>query len=235
MALEKANRELVQVRKQIDDQREQIKQQELHIEELRLANEKLETANRLLKVDYRLAHIKVLEVSEDEETKSPITTVEFQEVTESGERIGDAKKFTLKGRQIHVSGWIVKFNDRFIEEADLDRATSLFMFRNIYGENEAPSTGQSLEEKWSRPEAYARGSKISDFEQGIWDNFWLYANNPKKSEDLGIRAAHGQANFIQAEEGTVYEVNLRASDGLSIRAINPDKQKKVNTEDPDTT
>ena len=244
MALEKANQELTEVKRKIDEQLVQIEEQTKQIDELNLANqelaaanEKLELANRLLKVDHRLAHIKVLQVGEDAQTGMPFTKVEFKEVDEEGHQIGERKSFTLAGRQIHVSGWIVKFQDKFIEEADLHRGTSLFMFRSIFGEHQTPASGFSLEEKWTRPEAYARGSKLSDFERQIWDNFWTLANSREKSEGLGIRDLGGETKFIQAEEGKVYEVSLRASGGLNFGLAQPagqesDDQGEQKTEQP---
>ena len=239
MALEKANQELTQIKQQVDEQLVQIEKQTKQINELNLANqelvaanEKLELANRLLKVDHRLAHVKVLQVGEDEQTKMPFTRVEFKEVDEEGHQIGETKEFKLAGRQIHVSGWIVKFQDKFIEEADLHRGTSLFMFRSIFGEHQTPASGYSLEEKWTRPEAYARGSKLSDFERQIWDNFWTLANSREKSEGLGIRDLGGETKFIQAEEGKVYEVSLRASGGLNFGLAKQTDKKSVDQVEP---
>jgi hypothetical protein len=233
-ALEKANIELQQANQQLDDARTTIGKQLQQIDQLSEENARLETANRLLKIDHRLAHVRVLEMGTDPDTKKPFTRVQFQEITEGGEVVGKSKEFRLSGREIRVDGFVVKFDDEFIEKADLHRGTSLYMFRSIYGEMDGPTNGQSLEEEWSRPAAYARGSKLSDFEKEIWDNFWTYTNNPMKRKELGIRAAHGQVNYVLAEEGKLYEVELRASDGLTIRAIDeepspakPEKDDKI--------
>lgn len=230
--LEEANRELEKVREQNEEQKEQITI-------LTLQNEKLETANRLLKVDHRLAHVKILESGNDEKTGKPFTLVSFQEVGTDGEKIGTAKEFRLNGREVRIDSWVVKFKNEYIEQADLHRGTSLVMFKKIYGELDIPVEGHSLEEQWSRPEAYARGSKLSDFEKTIWDNFWKFANRSYEGsekgqqDEYGLRAAHGAVIYLQPEVGKVYEVNLRASDGLTFRPI--EEKDESDSDSNDTT
>ena len=60
---------------------------------------------------------------------------------------------------------------------------------------------------------------MSEFEEKIWKDFWTIANDSTKSKELGIRANHGQAVYVKAEEGKTYQIELRASDGLSFKTI----------------
>ena len=103
-----------------------------------------------------------------------------------------------------------------MQDADLERGTSLVLFRRIFGEMQQPIDGFPLDEIGSAPRAYLRGGKMSDFEKKIWDDFWAIANDPARAERLGIRAAHGQAVSMKIQKGKSYRVQLRASDGLSI-------------------
>ena len=57
---------------------------------------------------------------------------------------------------------------------------------------------------------------MSAFEERIWSEFWNIANDPRQAEELGIRAAHGEAPSIKVRPGKSYLIHLRASDGLSI-------------------
>jgi hypothetical protein len=57
---------------------------------------------------------------------------------------------------------------------------------------------------------------MSDFEKKIWDEFWTIANDEAKANEMGIRAAHGEAPSMKLQKGKSYKVLLRASDGLSI-------------------
>ena len=67
-----------------------------------------------------------------------------------------------------------------------------------------------------RPQAYARGGVLSDFEKGLWSDFWEFANDKTKAAEMGIRAANGEAVSIKVRETASYNVSLRASGALSI-------------------
>ncbi len=177
---------------------------------------RLDTALRLLKVDHRLARISVIDQIRDTDTGGITTDLEFVEVNDEGAPIDQPRMFRIKGEIIYVDNWVVKFDDKYIEQSDLDRATSLVLFRRIFGDQQEPRDGSWLDDTNRPPRAYTRGGAISDFEKQIWDDFWNIANDPSKAKELGIRAAHGEAISIKAEKGRTYKIQLRASDGLSI-------------------
>lgn len=217
--LEANQKKLDAANQQIEKQTETIRDQATKIDELGQQIEKLETAMRLLKVDHRLAKIKVLSIVEDPKTKEVKTRVSLQEIDGEGNPIGEDSEFVVKGRNIYVDFWLAKFEDKYIEESDLLRSTTLCMFKSIYGEMEAPIDATPIEKPWVRPEAYAGGSKMTDFEKKIWQDFWTIANDNTRSQELGIRANHGQAVYVKAEEGKTYLIQLRASDGLTFKAV----------------
>jgi hypothetical protein len=230
LELAKQTRELENARQELAARDETIKQKDAAIADLNVEiqekNEKishLETAMRLLKMDHRLAHLTVLDQTTDAETGEKSTRVEFVEVNEEGHPISTPRVFGLKGDLAYIDYWIVKFEDKYIEEADLDRSTSISLFRRIFGEFQEPSQGYTIDEVGSRPHAYDRGGAMSDFEKKIWSDFWTLANDPDKAKELGIRAAHGEAVNIRMEPGKRYQVQLRASDGLSITPITESK------------
>lgn len=178
--------------------------------------EKLEVAVRLLKVEHRLANIDVLNQVVGADGKT-YTDVSFQEVDDRGQPIGSAQKFRLPGKSLHVSGWIVKFEDRFTENADPERGTSLFAFKSIHGDDQKPIDAFPLDTPGKRPGAYGKGREVSDFEQGIWDDFWNLAHDEKRREELGARSLHGTTVFIEARKGWRYQIKLRASDDLTLQ------------------
>ncbi|QDU96092.1 hypothetical protein [Lignipirellula cremea] len=178
--------------------------------------EHLDTAMRLLKVDHRLARLKVLGISKGDDGMVH-TDLEFTEINDEGEPIDGIRRFQVNGDMVYVDAWIVKFDDHYVEEADLARATSLVLFHRIFGEKQSPQDGFSLDVPGTRPTAYARGTAMSEFEKNIWDEFWTIANDQERAHAMGIRAAHGQAVSIKAEPGKTYLIELRASDGLSLK------------------
>lgn len=204
----------------------ELHEKEAHIVELndeveagRLRIDQLETALHLLKVDHRLAQIRVLEQTTDEETGKLRSEIEFREINDDGATIGPPRVFQIEGDLVYVDHWIVKFDERYVETSELNRSTSICLFQRIFGELQKPKDGFVLDEVGSRPNAYARGGKPSEFEQAIWDDFWNIANDPAKAREMGIRAAHGEAVAIRLRKGMTYQILLRASDGLSVTPV----------------
>jgi len=178
--------------------------------------EKLETSIKLLKVDHRVARLTAIDQTSDFRNGESSTLIEFVELNEEGQPIDTPRQFRIRGDVVFLDNWIVKFDDKYVEENDLARGTSLVLFRRIFGEMQQPIDGYPLDPIGSAPRAYARGGQMSDFEKRIWDDFWTIANDPAAADKLGIRAAHGQAVSMKVQKGKSYKVELRASDGLSI-------------------
>jgi len=183
--------------------------------------QQLGAAIRLLKVDHRLAQISVLDQGKAADTGKLFTKIEFIELDDEGRKIDQPKVFTLDGDMVYVDYWVAKFDDEYVQRADLLRGTSICLFSRIFGEFQEPSQGFQIDEIGSRPNAYARGGKMSDFEKKIWDDFWNIANNPDQARQLGVRAAHGEAVSTRLRKGKTYRLLLRASGGLAITPAEP--------------
>jgi hypothetical protein len=218
-----ADRELEEVRREAAASLAKLAEAEAEITTLRedlvlkqQQIDRLETAMHLLKTDRRLARIEVLEQTSDVQTGQVRTRLRFTELSPQGTAIGPAKEFEVAGETVYLDNWVVKFEDRYVEDADLQRGTSLALFRRIFGEDEAPAEAAIIDEVGVMPQAYVRGGLPSDFEQQIWEDFWTFANDRQAAREKGIRAAHGEALSMKVEVGRSYRVELRASDGLSI-------------------
>jgi hypothetical protein len=179
--------------------------------------ERLDTALTFLKINHRLAEITVVDQGTDEKSGEDFSVIEFVEVNDEGAPIDRPRRFRIRGDIVYIDYWIVKFEDQYIETSDLDRSTSICLFRRIFGEFQQPQEGYVLDEVGVRPTAYARGGKASAFEQKIWDDFWNIANDQEKAKRLGIRAAHGEADYTKLQKGKKYKIELRASGGLTIK------------------
>lgn len=197
--------------------------------------ERLEVAMRLLKVRRRLARLTVLDQREQpqgetndatpsgpangESKKNVVSRIEFVEVNEAGDPIGEAKQFDIVGDRVYVDYLKVTYDDKYIEESDLDRSTAIALFQRIFGEYQEAVEGFQLDTVGTRPTAYARGTEMSDYERKIWDDFWLIANDRQRAAELGIHAAHGNAVSIRVRPGMTYEIELRATGDMTIRPI----------------
>jgi len=177
---------------------------------------KLELAIRYLKIDHRVARFVAVDQTKDEETGEMSSLIEFVELNDEGHPIDTPRQFRIRGDTVYVDSWVVKFEDKYVEQADLERGTSLLLFKRIFGSGQKPDDGYPLDEVGSAPRAYARGGKMSDFERKIWDDFWNIANDPERAKQLGIRAAHGGAPFMKIEKGKSYRILLRASGDPTI-------------------
>jgi hypothetical protein len=193
--------------------------------------ERQQVAMQLLKVTRRVARLTVLDQrqrtdaevtaavgeTENEVPKNLVTRIEFVEIGDNGDPIGEAKQFEIVGDMVYVDYLRVTFDDKYIEESDLDRSTAISLFQRIFGEYQDPADGFHLDTVGTRPTAYARGSDMSEFERKIWNDFWLIANDSRRAAELGIHAAHGNAVSIRVRPNQTYEIDLRSTGEMSIR------------------
>jgi hypothetical protein len=215
-----------ELRLEVQRQAEIMKQQAAEISSVKLENvelhrlkERLETSLKLLKIDQRVAHLKVLEKGTNEEGQ-PFMEVRFFEVNERGETLGSPRDFTILGEKIYVDGWVVSFEDQYIEQADELRSASLFVFHSIFGELERPAEAKRLDTQSENalPGIY-KSEQQNEFEEKIWSDFWKVSNSRQLQRELGIRASHGQANYMLGEKGQTYQVEIRASGSMSIKPL----------------
>jgi hypothetical protein len=230
-ALADSHQRLDSARRQLEDQQLQLASKDAEIaerlveiehlnEDIRQKLEeiqRLDTALRLHKMERRLARVSVLEVEKDAESGKTFSTIGFVELNDTGDPIGEMRTFQLEGDVVYVDYRVVKFDDRYVEQADLERGTTICLFNRIFGEFQKPRDGFTLDEPGTRPGAYERGGVISDFERKIWEDFWYIANDPRRAEQLGIRALHGDAVSIKVQQGKTYRITVRASGGPEIQ------------------
>ena len=216
--------ELGEAAKKLTAQSAQIDELNRDLEAKRRAIQRLETAVRLLKVDHRVARIDVVKQQGAAAADDLTTTFRFVELGGGGKPLDEPRVLTVAGDVIYLDAWVVKFSDELVEAGDPLRATSVCLFRRIFGERQQPKDGHPIDPVGARPAAYRTGETPSDFERDLWTRFWDYANNPAQAREAGVRAAHGEAPSIKLAPGKSYKVLLRASGGLTI--VNDDEAGK---------
>ncbi|WP_254508427.1 hypothetical protein [Anatilimnocola floriformis] len=192
-----------------------LQEQQAQISKLSKDLERLETSLALMKVDHRLARLAVTDQGLDPQGQ-PFSLVEFVELNDEGAPIDTPREFRVRGDLVYIDNFLVKFEDKYVEQADLERGTSLILFHRIFGDKQQPAEGFPLDEKDQRPKAYARAGKMSDLEKKIWGDFWNIANNDQLAHEMGIRAAHGGAVSMKVQKGKSYRVIMRSTGDLSI-------------------
>jgi cell division protein FtsB len=234
LAIEKASSELALARSDLERKNALLEEKEKTIDSLHVEVEqkqreidRLDTAIRLLKVNHRIARLSVIDQAPEAESGQLMSLVEFQELNDEGMPVEAPKQFRIRGDVVYVDAWVVKFDDKYVEQADIDRNSSLVLFRRIFGEHQKPLEGFSLDEAGARPAVYGRGNRMSELEKKIWGDFWSVANDEQKQAELGIRTAHGEAPFQKVEKGKSYRIEIRSSGGLSF-----DNEADVKKEKP---
>jgi len=215
--LQTASKQLASVQANLKRQTAQIAELKSEAREQELRYRRLDTAMRLLKVDRRAARLTVIKQEKDEESDSIVTEIEFVEIDDRGEAVAKTqRRFMIKGDLVYIDSWIVKFDDKYVEQSDLHRSTSLVLFKRIFGDKQRPVDGFALDQKGVAPRVYRRDDQSDELETKIFEDFWSVANDNEKQRALGIRAAHGTADYIKVEPEKSYRVEIRASGDVTI-------------------
>jgi hypothetical protein len=213
--------QLMQAEREKQQLREQKEQLTKANEQLTEHNQKLAMANKLLKTDYQLARLRLKKQEFKGDPNKIVSVVEFWQVDDEGNPITQPQEYRLHGDKVHVDGLIAKFDDELVEKADPLRGAAMFAFKSIYGNRDAPEDGYPIPGKRGQPNAYNKGGLPSEFEEGMWRNFWELAHDKQAMEKLGLRAAHGQGVFQKLQEGLDYEVRLRSTGECTIKPLFP--------------
>jgi hypothetical protein len=59
----------------------------------------------------------------------------------------------------------------------------------------------------------------SSFEEALWRDFWDYAHDPAKMQELGLSAMCGKSVSTQLREGHEYSVKLRSTGDVTIQSL----------------
>jgi len=220
MEAKQAMADLEDIKSKFAEAEKELETSKAALEQSEEENDRLETSMKLLKIKKRIANVTVLEKGKDE-NGDPFMEVSFSEIDQYGEPVGPTRNYTVKGENLYVDAWVVSFKDKYVQEANELRGTSLFVFKSIYGDNEKPSEGQSLDMDTADngPPGIYKSDKKRDFEQQIWSDFWRVSNDKGLQQELGISAIHGNAPYIKPVEGKTYQVHIRSTGRMTLESI----------------
>ncbi|QGJ70270.1 Hypothetical protein PBC10988_19650 [Planctomycetales bacterium 10988] len=217
--------EITRQNQTIKTQNATLKEQEQQIDTLEEDLQQVRTSLRLLKMDHRLARVEILEQNavEGEEENRMRTKFRFVEVDSRDNPISDPIIGTVEGREIYIDGQVVRFNDEFVELGDELRGRPIVRFRRIYGEEQPPRDGVSLESPPKSP------GEMTEFEKKIWANLMDYANDPEKAATEGVRSVSGGGpSILNPKPGMIYRLDLRSSGLMEIRPLPPKESQAGN-------
>jgi len=172
---------------------EEIVRLDARVQEQARKIDELEVSIWLLEFDHRVARIVVLDQTDDPTDPDRVRTrVRFEELDRTGNPIGPGRELTVEGRVVYIEGLVIKFDDSFVEGADVLRGTSVCMFRRMYGENQKPSEGVPIDSATNR---LASSSGFG------YDSRGNLTHEPM-TPDWTRRARYGPANRMMAAWST---------------------------------
>jgi hypothetical protein len=184
------------------------------VEELQQQKRQLQQIVRRLSDESRVAEVLVT----DQKTVNGVeqTTLLFVEYARDGSTL-PPKEFTISGDQAHIDAMVIKFDHDFVEKDDPLRGHSLALFTKLYGENQSPDHAFTIDKPGEIPDYY-RGidPQVSQFEQGLWTNFWKLVDDPAYRQEKGVRVANGQGLWGPFDPDKLYTITIESNGGLNI-------------------
>jgi len=104
------------------------------------------------------------------------------------------REYEIEGDIIHFDALIVTFSSQAVMDG---KERSLYLWRRVYGENQMPAEGYSIEEQGAEPARYAgllARLRMKD-RQTFWTAIWDLANDPEALQRHGTKAIYGNAGI----------------------------------------
>jgi hypothetical protein len=194
--------------------------EEYQIEQLQAQKDQLEQIVSRLQTERRVA--KILVTDQKIVNGAEQTTLLFVEYRRDGSALAP-RQFVIPGDEAHIDAEVVKFKDEYVKEGDPLRGQSILLFVRIYGASQAPDQGQPIDTPGTIPEIY-RGTDphITDFEEGIWSQFWTLYRDQEARESLGIRAMHGEGLYGPFDRQHLYTITVRPDGAtMNVEPLDP--------------
>ncbi len=206
-------------RVQLERENERLVQQQQALvrkaEQLDRERKELTKVVQRLSVEKRVAEIDVLQQHVDELGRVRQTILRLTEYGRDGKPL-PSQVFGVPSAVPHFDALVIKFQNDYVAKGDQLRGRSIALFRRVYGETQAPQDGYWLGTPGSVPDVYRVNPEPTDFELGLWREFWSYVIDPKKAEEAGVRVAQGEAVYAPMRPGEHWILTLEADGGLNL-------------------
>mgnify|MGYP006298296993 CR=1 FL=1 len=182
------------------------------IEDLLNENESLKTAISNLSEERQIGYAKVL--SQETRDGQLYTRLLFVEVDPSDYTKQILKKeYEIAGDVVHFDTLIVTFGDQLVKDG---KERAMYLWRRIYGEKMTPEAGYPIETEGELSPRYRHLCEKLSIEDTrlFWDEIWRLANDPKRLENLGIKAVFGNVVYRRLQPGLIYVFKVSATGNL---------------------
>lgn len=178
-------------------------------------NEVLKQVIGRLQADTRVAEVLVTGVNYDEATQKTLTTIKFLEYDVDG-KPAEPKYFTFSGNIIQFQSLVVRFEDYYIRSGDSLKGKSAYIFWKVFM-LDGPNTQEfEITPMLSIPSGYKMKDKHEPFEEWIWKKFWMYALDPMRTKETGVKNAQIEAPGTIFVPGILYTIKIEHDGGLRI-------------------
>ena len=165
-------------------------------------NKKLKQAIATLTHEDQIGYAKV--IRQESRERKLYTTIRFVE-TARDHRLKTVleKEYEIEGDVVHFDAIIVTFSSQAVIDG---KERSLYLWRRVYGDRQAPADGFSIEEQGAEPARYAgllSRLRIKD-QQMFWSAIWELSNDPEALQQHGIKAIYGNAVYKKLRPGLIY-------------------------------
>ena len=162
-------------------------------------NEQLRRAIGNLTAESVIGYARVL--SQEERAGRLVTRLQFVETARNDPTARVLERsYDIEGDIAHFDALIVKFSNEYVMDG---RARALYLWRRVYGETQAPSSGFPIEDMGAEPERYAdllEGLPLPDREL-FWSEIWKLSNDRDYLKEAGITAIYGNVVYKQLKPG----------------------------------
>lgn len=167
-------------------------------------NKQLKKAISHLTDEGKIGYAKVLSQQTDAEGKVLITKLKFVETSRDNELETVLERvYEIEGDVIHFDALIVKFGNKLVMDG---KKKSLYLWRRVYGEKQAPEDGFLIESPGKEPERYADLLEELPTKKRklFWTSIWDLANDPQRLKEYGIQAIYGNVTYAKVKTGLLY-------------------------------
>ncbi len=127
------------------------------------------------------------------------------------------KKIVIPGRTPFVDGFVLKFQDKYVESGNLLRGKSLAFFRCIYANRQAPADGTSLYGPDGVPLVLSnKDGHPNALERHLWTHLSTLMQHPRECPNFGLQLVQQQAVSLPVRPGKLYEIYLQNDGGLEF-------------------
>jgi hypothetical protein len=160
-------------------------------------------------------------VTDQKQTEQGIeTTLLFVEQARDGTPL-PPRSFTVKGDEVWVAGLSIRFDVGWLEKNDALRGHGIMLFTRMFGQNQTPAQGLTIDEPGKIPDVYKADPKDTtkdpqemlqarSFEKELWENFWRLTDDKEYRAEKGVEVAGGKAVYFKAVPERLFRITVDA-------------------------